>query len=119
MASAKPKRQPQLPGDDWPEIGSEFGTVTLRPEEDGPVIGAYQGVREVETTDPQGRPRMSTLHAFKLEDGNVVEIWGSYDLDRKLTEELVGQLVRVEYNQTIPISGGAQQLKLYRVRAKG
>ena len=99
--------------------GESFG-VTVDPK-DGPLVGIYRGREEVETTDPDGKARMSIVHRFHPLDGSdsalPFSVWGTFDLDGKLTDELIDRAVLIEYAETIKIKGGKQSMKLYRVLA--
>lgn len=97
------------------ELGARFGE-TVDPTE-GPVEGEYLGSRSVETIDPDGKGRVSLVHDFEGEDGGMVSVWGTYDLDQKLTPEQKGRWVEINYLKTITIQGGRQQLKLFKVTA--
>lgn len=98
--------------------GESFG-VTVDPT-DGPVVGIYRGRESVETADPDGGTRQSIVHRLdpmEGSDASPVSVWGTFDLDGKLTDELIGRAVVIEYAETIKIKGGKQTLKLYRVTA--
>jgi hypothetical protein len=105
--------------DGWAEIPDEYGE-TWDLEATGPLTGTYLGSREVPTTSPQGEERLSKAHDFETVDpinGSPMRatLWGAHNLDQKLSDELKGKEVQVAYVKTIPIQGGKQSLKLYRV----
>ena len=79
-----------------------------------PVVGIYEGRREVEL-DEEGRT--AALHDFTDETGELFSVWGSWDLDNKLSEELVGRLVRIDFVGIEELKGG-RTLKRFRVLAK-
>lgn len=121
-AAAKPltaKEVADMLGGTPVEVEGESFGITVDPS-DGPVVGVYRGRESVETADPDGGTRQSVVHRFgplKGSDAQPVSVWGTFDLDGKLTDELIGKSVLIEYAETIPIKGGKQSLKLYRVLA--
>ena len=118
---ATKKPDPTLPpvADGWEEIPDEYGE-TWDLEANGPLEGTYLGSREVPTTTPQGEDRITKVHDFETNDpisGSPMRasLWGAHNLDQKLSEQHKGRMVQVAYLKTIPIQGGKQSLKLYRV----
>lgn len=86
--------------------------------DNGPLIGTYQGVKQVEYTDSDGNDKLTNLYRFANKKGEItMSVWGCYDLDTKLADVKVGTLLKVEYLGMETIKAGKQQLRRYRVIA--
>ena len=69
---------------------------------------------DVPDASKPGGMRESKIHRF-LRDGEIVDVWGSADLDPKVKELLPGQLVRIVYLGLEDI-GNDRQMKRFELR---
>ena len=87
----------------WETVVGEFGEVKDPREEI--VIGTYQGSRFVEMV-VDGDERTVTAHDFLDDEGDPFTVWGSKDLESKLTDDIKGRLVRIEFVEKVDIGNG-------------
>lgn len=75
-------------------------------DENGVLEGTFLGTRTIRTQDKfkPGEMRESIIHDVKMASGTIgannsdtVSVWGSADLDGKLNQVSVGDMVRIEY----------------------
>lgn len=103
---------------EWERIGDPAGETATLAEGDS-VEGIYLGERTVETEDlnNEGQMRESVLYDLGQPDDSVISVWGSYDLDRRMSDDLKGKRVRISYVKKQTIKGG-KSLKIFEVLAQ-
>lgn len=110
----------------WEDIRSGLGE-SWDLTKDGPLTGYYLGSQEQEIQDKQtGELRKTLAHQFAPHEqpDAVVFVWGSAQLDKALTGELiaVGDLVRLTFlgvdQYTDKVTGAPRMVKRYRVQAQ-
>ena len=94
-----------IAGESFGEV-VEFATGTV-------FVGKYTGTAKDIDTD------YGTIDAHRFTDsyGMPVTVWGSHDLDGKIADIEVGQLVRIELVKVLALKGG-KTLKLFKVQVR-
>ena len=93
-------------------------------DKDGDLIGVYLGVNEVPIKEENRRPdddrESATAHSFGLLDGSgeIVFVWGSYELDLAMAEIGVDDKVKIHPLgvEQFKSETGPRQVKRYRVQ---
>lgn len=92
-------------------------------DRDGDLIGLYLGVNEVEIDESKRQGDDDRTHAkahsFGLpESGEIVFVWGSYELDEAMTEIGVDDKVKISFigRENFNSDDGPRQVKRYRVQ---
>lgn len=88
---------------DWSEPIEGQGTAhdfKAEPE----LIAVYLRTETIDARDTfSGGTRETTMHRFRKQDGEAVDVWGSTDLDAKLRGIVSGTLMRIVYRGTEPL----------------
>lgn len=93
-------------------------------DKDGDLTGLYLGVNEVPIKEENRRGdddrETATAHSFGLVDGSgeIVFVWGSYEMDLAMTEVGVDDKVRIHLIgvDQFTSDSGPRQVKRYRVQ---
>lgn len=126
MATAADKATPETADEqEWQDIRTGLGGDEWDFEKGGALIGAYLGSVVRDITDNDGETRAQSVHQFAPDGqpGNVVILWGSYQLDAALADDAVhiGSMVRIQFEGTRPFKskdGGPRVVKQYKVQVK-
>lgn len=108
--------------DEWEEVRVGLGRQWDFDKE-GDLTALYVGIGEVALAEDKrgddGRDK-ANYHSFGLLDGSgeIVFIWGSYELDNAMTEVGVNDKVRISSlgRESFSSDSGPRQVKRYRVQ---
>lgn len=113
--------------EEWEDIKTGLGRSWDLEGKDGPLQGLYLGINEVELTEDKWQKnddgtirKTAKAHSFGLQDGSgeIVFVWGSYQLDEALTEVGINDKVKLSFlgRESFSSDSGPRQIKRYRVQ---
>ena len=107
--------------DGWENITVGLGHEH-NPEETGtPLQGTYLGYVTKEVEDKQnGGMRPTNAYRFTNSDGEIIFMWGSYEIDEAMNTISEGDTVRISFlgRDTFTGDKGPQTVKNYKVQVK-
>ena len=99
----------------WETIQGDKGDTTtwdFKAKDKSELVGEYVGFE-----DNIGAYN-SKLYHFRLEDGEMVDVWGCTTLDKRMMKIQVGVLVRIRYLGEVPTQPGKNPYKDFDVSSQ-
>jgi len=81
------------------------------------MIGIYQRREEVEMLKYGSKTEleMRKVYTFKISDGTLAAVWGSFSLERGLGDIEYGDIVRITYSGKSDIAGTDKTVKDFKI----
>lgn len=98
--------------EEWKKISGDLPDIISFKQAGQEVVGKLVMIKEI--TDPFE----NSLYTIEQEDGQLVSVWGSSNLNPKMSKIKKGQLVRIVFTGLKKLEGRGQPMKCFDVYVK-